>query len=103
IQVHFVHRDFLEFSNIDGILVQIQNPSSETSNNEVAVSEDLNASSSKTSFDHSDVKVDIDMSQSEVSSLQTVISKKPTKRPMSPRAQETQMLRSLSDSYKESV
>ncbi len=102
IQVHFVHRDFLEFSNIDGIIVQIQHPVSETTSaiDGVPKEEDANVSSSKTSFDHSDVKLDIDMSQSDLSSLQTVISKKPTKRPMSPRIQDTQIA-SFSESFKE--
>ena len=102
IQVHFVHRDFLEFSNIDGILEQIQNPSSETSNNEVASCEPIIASSSKTSFDQSDVKLDMDLSQSELSSMQTVISKKPAKKPTSPQLLAIQAQTSFSDSYKDS-
>lgn len=103
IQVHFVHRDFLEFSNIDGIIVQIQHPVSETTsaNEGEPKEEDKNVSSSKTSFDHSEVKLDIDMSQSDLSSLQTVISKNPSKRPKSPRMHELQM-NSFSESFKES-
>lgn len=84
IQVHFVHKDFLEFSNIDGILERFQNPSNDSSptHNESLIERQetldygTNASSSKASLDQSDnVRLDMELSQSELSSIQTVITK----------------------------
>lgn len=76
IQVHFVHKDFLEFSNIDEILNRLQNAS-----NSCSISMDMsdrNIESSKASMDPLAIDVaDLKSqpSQSELS-VQTVISKK---------------------------
>lgn len=73
IQVHFVHKDFLEISDINNMMNRLEN------NNEYSSSEQGNTSPSKSSSDH--VKIDVEdlksqPSQSEISSFQTVISKK---------------------------
>lgn len=72
-----MHKDFLEFSNIDDILQRLQDPNEF---NSTSSSEPANISSSRTSVSPSDVKVDMELkspqpSQSEIS-IQTVISKK---------------------------
>lgn len=81
IQVHFVHKDFLEISDLDNILNQLENP---TNNFSSSTTEQANpVSSNDSSFDQIAVKIDVELksqqSQSEISSLQTVISKKPFK------------------------
>lgn len=75
IQVHFVHKDFLEFSNIDEILNRLQNAS-----NSCSISMDMsdrNIGSSKASLDPLAEVAELKSqpSQSELS-VQTVISKR---------------------------
>ncbi|UXI19495.1 hypothetical protein NH340_JMT05437 [Sarcoptes scabiei] len=80
IQVHFVHKDFLEFSNIDAILIRLRRNSPEDH-----FSADINQEKSnleqipKSPSNEDDISRDIDTrsqpTQSEIS-LQTVISRK---------------------------